>query len=370
MSKNERKKAGLHKEISSIFKGVVIPQKEGGKESSIASIPEHTDYAEPKQPATESQKNEVPKPFQAAQSLPKAEPSQESKAEPAHTPKFVTTQESKVVPIQQSEVEKVQESKVEKVQESKVEKIQESKAEPAHTPKFVTAQESKVAPVQQSEAEPAQRPKNEPAHKSKFKTTKEPKVIPVQRSKKADIDNISKKVSKKRSAVKVGSESSWKQITNKLFASKGGVSSTKQKATVLMMPVLFIVLLIIMFKGGVFGTSARKTEAGEENNASSVAVASLNDKIDWELPVPYSTKLRDPMSLAPVVINQTGTQTEPTVKLIVKSILYSEDKSSAVIGNRILHEGDQIQNVNIIKINRDNVEFEMNGNKWAQKVQR
>ena len=58
MSKNERKKAGLHKEISSIFKGVVIPQKDGSKESSSASKPDHTDDLVSQQTATESQKNE------------------------------------------------------------------------------------------------------------------------------------------------------------------------------------------------------------------------------------------------------------------------------------------------------------------------
>ncbi|NQT02474.1 MAG: hypothetical protein HQ580_10650 [Planctomycetes bacterium] len=329
MSKNKKNKAGLHKEISSIFKGIVIPQNDDGQKSSSVPEPEHTDNTEPKQQAPGPQKSEDSKPCKVTQSLPKAETSQESKAEPAHTPKFMTAQESKVVPIQQSEVEKVQ--------EPKVEEVQESKAEPAQRPK--------VVPIKGPKAEAAQRPK-------------------------ADIDDSAKKGSKEITAVKIGIQASWKQITNKLFASKEGVTSTKQKVTVLTMPALFIVLLIIMFKGGVFGTSVSKTEAGEENNASGVAAASSNDKIEWELPVPYSTKLRDPMSLAPVAITQTGTQTEPVVQLIVKGILYSEDKPSIVIGNRILHEGDQIQNASVIKINRGSVEFEMNGNKWAQKVQR
>jgi len=456
MSKNERKKAGLHKEISSIFKGVVIPQKEGGRESSSASIPEHTDYAVPKQMDTESQKNEVLKSYQAAQTLPEAEPAQESKAEPIQesrvepveqpkaepvqepkaepveelkvelaqetkdkpvsSPKFITAQESKVETIHESKAEPVQEPKAEPVEESKVEPAQKTKdkpvsspkfitaqgskvvpiqesevelvkdpktgpaqeptAEPAHTPKFLTAQESKVVPVresdvepaQESEAEPVKRPKNEPAHKSKFKKAEKSKVIPVQKSKKTGIDKISKRVSEKRP--KVGSESSWKQITSKLFSAKPGASTTKQKAMVVMIPVLFIALLIFVLRGGVFGTSVHNAQAGEENNNSGVVSAGSNTQIDWEIPEPYPKTLRDPVKLGPVVTGANQAESGELIQLIVKGILYSEDNPSAIIGNRIVHEGDRIQDASVIKINKDSVEFEMNGKKWTQKVQR
>ncbi|MHC4104580.1 MAG: hypothetical protein ACYSR9_06540, partial [Planctomycetota bacterium] len=82
------------------------------------------------------------------------------------------------------------------------------------------------------------------------------------------------------------------------------------------------------------------------------------------------TTLRDPMQLGPVMTGTNKTETNELAKLIVSGILCSEDKSSAIIGNRIVHEGDQIQGANIIKINKEGVEFEMNGKKWTQKVQR
>ena len=56
--------------------------------------------------------------------------------------------------------------------------------------------------------------------------------------------------------------------------------------------------------------------------------------------------------------------------LIVKGIIYSEDNPSAVVGDQIVHQGDKVLGVVIIKINEDNVEFEVNGKKWTQKVQR
>ncbi|MHC4584620.1 MAG: hypothetical protein ACYS3N_08805 [Planctomycetota bacterium] len=450
MSEKERNKAGLHKKISSIFSGVLIPQPDSSQEPSGTCIPEDADNAEHSQPAPESLESESPKPYQAAQILPETEPVEESRVdpieesriepveesrvepieesgieaveksgvepvqetdvEPAHTPKFVTAQESKVIPVEESEIESLkdskselaqetkdrpashpkfmtaQESKVIPVEESEIESLKDSKSEPAQEtkdrpaspPKFMTAQESKVIPVEesevestkQSEAEPAQQPKDEPVHKGKFEKAKKPNVIPVKESKKTGIDKISKKVSKKHPVVKVSGESSWKQITGKLFAGNSDAGTTKQKAMVVIVPALFVVLLIVVFKGGVFGTSVHNAEAGEENNNSGVVSAGLNNQIDWEIPEPYPTTLRDPMQLGPVVTRANQNESGELVKLIVKSILYSEDNSSAIIGNRIVYEGDQIQDASITKINKNSVEFEVNGKKWSQGVQR
>ena len=348
MSEKQRNKAGLHKKISSIFSGVLIPQSETGREPSGSSAPEDTEYAEHKQPVQELQKPESPKPDQAEQILPeaestpepevepvqepKAEPVQEPEAKPAHTPKFMTAQESKVVPIQEPEAEPVQ--------EPKAEPIQEPKAKPAHLPQFLTAK------------------------KVKLETTQKSKVIPVQRPK-AGNENIAKN----RTAVKIVSNGFWGRITNKLFAPKPGVSTTKQKVMVVMLPVLFILLLIFVFRGGVFGTSANKAKADDEKNASGIASAGLNAQIDWKVPETYPETLRDPMRLGPVERAPNQNESGGLVGLTVKSILYSEDKSSVVIGNKIVHEGEQVRGVKIIKINKDNVQFEMNGKIWSQEVQ-
>jgi hypothetical protein len=268
MSEQERNKAGLHKKISSIFKGVPIPQTDGGQEPCGTPALERTDYSEPQPPATEPQKPHAPKPYQFTQSLPK------------------------VVPAQQP---------------------------------------------------------------------------------KADIDDIEKNISQESTTVIISSQTFLERIKNKLFTPKPGVSDTKQKTMAAMMPVLFIILLVFVFKGGIFGTKVRKTEASAEDTVSSVVAAGSNTKIDWEIPAPYPTTLRDPIRLGPVENAQTETETETEtrtlVTLIVKGILYSEDKASAVIGNQIMYEGEQIQGVTVVKISKDSVEFEMNGKRWTQKVQ-
>jgi hypothetical protein len=359
MSEQERDKAGLHKEISSIFKGVQIPQTDGGQEPSgtpapertgymepkpptpesqkpcDAPAPERTGYTEPKPPTPEPQKPMAPKPYQAMQSLPKAAPERTGYTEPKPpTPE-----------PQKSEVPKA---------------YQTTQSLPKAVPERTSYTEPKP---------PTPEPQKPEAPEPYQAAQSLPKAVAAQQPK-ADIDNIEKKVSKKRATVKISSQTFRQQITNKLFAQKPGVSTTKQKAIVVTMPLLFIVLIFMLLKGGVFGTTVRKTEASAEDNVSSIATADLNTKIDWEIPAPYPTTLRDPMRLGPVATTQTGTETRTFVKLIVKGILYTEDNQSAVIGNQIVHEGEEIRGATIVKISKDSVEFEMDGKRWIQKVQR
>ena len=53
---------------------------------------------------------------------------------------------------------------------------------------------------------------------------------------------------------------------------------------------------------------------------------------------------------------------------VVTGIGYAESGSTAVICYEIVHEGDTIDGVKVVKIHMDKVEFEKNGKKWAQGV--
>jgi uncharacterized membrane protein len=55
-------------------------------------------------------------------------------------------------------------------------------------------------------------------------------------------------------------------------------------------------------------------------------------------------------------------------EVALKGILYSEDNSSALIGETIVAEGDIIDGVKVVKINKDSVEFEKDGEKWTQQT--
>jgi hypothetical protein len=54
---------------------------------------------------------------------------------------------------------------------------------------------------------------------------------------------------------------------------------------------------------------------------------------------------------------------------VVAGILYSSDKPAALIDGKIVHEGDAIQGVTVVKIHKDRVEFAKKSRKWEQKVQ-
>jgi hypothetical protein len=153
----------------------------------------------------------------------------------------------------------------------------------------------------------------------------------------------------------------WEQISSKLFAHKQGVSDTRQKATVILVPALFIVLIFVFSR--VLSTPSH--EIAKAQSFGPTGTVGGSDKIDWQIPDPYPTTLRDPMQFGSVATAQTGTS-----GLIVKGIVYSKDNPSAVIGSQIVHEGDEVLGVTIIKINEKSIDFEMNGKKWTQKVQR
>ena len=105
------------------------------------------------------------------------------------------------------------------------------------------------------------------------------------------------------------------QTKNKFFAAKPGVSTTRQKTIMILVPILLAVLIFVLIR----------------------------------------------VSLAPTVAGGGN--------LIVKGILYNEDNPSAIVNNQIVYEGDKISGATIIKINRGSVEFEVK-KRWLIKSQR
>lgn len=153
----------------------------------------------------------------------------------------------------------------------------------------------------------------------------------------------------------------WQKIENKLFAPKPGVSASRRKTMVILIPVLFIVLIFVFVR--VFSTPSHAVATPAKLGPSSAVAASIH-KIDWQIPALYPATLRDPTQFGSVTTTQAGTG-----RLIVKGIVYSEDKPAAVIGTQIVSEGGKVLGATVVKINENSVEFEMDGKKWTQKVQ-
>jgi len=53
---------------------------------------------------------------------------------------------------------------------------------------------------------------------------------------------------------------------------------------------------------------------------------------------------------------------------VVSGILYSDDNPSALIGRALVHEGDSIDSVDVVRIGQSFVEFEKAGRRWSQAV--
>lgn len=162
-------------------------------------------------------------------------------------------------------------------------------------------------------------------------------------------------------------ENGLQSIKEKLFAPKPGVSPARQKATVVLVPIMFIGMVAAFWK--VLGVGTGGTTEIKEIKPSN-AIAASASTIDWQIPEVYPATLRDPMQFKappPPDTNDTQTVTK-TQEIELKGILYSKEDPSAIIGTEIVYEGDTVSGATVIKINEDSVEFEMNGKKWTQKV--
>ncbi len=69
--------------------------------------------------------------------------------------------------------------------------------------------------------------------------------------------------------------------------------------------------------------------------------------------------------------NDNTTKSESETFGLVTGILRSIDKPLAVINNKmVVHEGDTIDGITIVKIYKDKVEFTQNGKNWVQKLRK
>jgi len=165
-----------------------------------------------------------------------------------------------------------------------------------------------------------------------------------------------------KNQIQIRLQNIWETVKDRLLIPKPGVSTSRQITTVVMIPVLFVIMIVVFTKL-FYKPSTKKTQA-TVSQTTSVAVASDN-KTDWQIPEPYPTGLRDPMQFG----SSVTADTETSGPIVLKGIAYSEDSPFAIIGSQILREGDKIFDATIIKINRDSVEFEINGVRKIQKVQ-
>jgi hypothetical protein len=102
-------------------------------------------------------------------------------------------------------------------------------------------------------------------------------------------------------------------------------------------------------------------------------------QIAWQVPARLAWGGRDPMQLTPppAVLTAEGEGKPVTarpvrspVELVVTGILYSADRPSALVNTQIVHEGQQIAGIAVEEIDFDGIQFERDGQRWKQGVNR
>ena len=196
--------------------------------------------------------------------------------------------------------------------------------------------------------------------------------------------------SKAGQAMKAAGMGPLQQVARKILTPRPGVSSSRQKVTVLLIPLLFVVFAIYLSRAFDISFFSAKETVSPGLLTPVIAVPA---EITWQKPEPYSPEMRDPMQLTDEMaayieaqkqaeaeanaqkiaqrqaVTGTGNTLPKIGELTVKGIVFSDDNPSAVIGTRIAHAGDIIAGATVMKISRDSVEFEKDGETWTKAVE-
>jgi type II secretory pathway component PulC len=144
--------------------------------------------------------------------------------------------------------------------------------------------------------------------------------------------------------------------------------SARQKVMTLLIPVLAVALVMLVRKPM---RSPRAASAETPNSTAVTAEEAGVIQVDWTIPPVYQPSGKDPMRLtAPTyVVEETPVPpVEVRKHLVLRGVLYSTNKPAAIVDTHLVHEGEQVTGVTVIKIERDGVVFEANGERWKQTV--
>jgi len=156
------------------------------------------------------------------------------------------------------------------------------------------------------------------------------------------------------------------QVTSKgkRAASKTGLKSRKRTIQVIVL-IAFSVLLVFLLVNQFSKTSSDTGLGGSDVTIPQISPGADIESVvvDWEKPPAYPVDIRNPMILG------KGPNAYISWVPDLTGIVYTENQKNAIIGAYILEEGEEINGVKIVKINRDSVVFERDGQRWTQEVQ-
>jgi len=156
--------------------------------------------------------------------------------------------------------------------------------------------------------------------------------------------------------------------TDKLHAPKTGLSQRVQRARVVLVIILSIVLIALLARI-FYAPSQNAFMSTVAEPAKAQLTARPNIKIDWPIPPVYPKDIRDPMRIMEGNLRTSAEVEAEAGRPIVRGIVHSENRPFAVIDKQLRREGEEVFGATIVKIRPDSVEFEMNGKRWIQQVE-
>ncbi len=136
-----------------------------------------------------------------------------------------------------------------------------------------------------------------------------------------------------------------------------------------MIAVLALVLIVVL---GMVFVSPTQTQAGQKpppEEKAAIPGKKNADTLTWPEAEPYPTGLRDPMKI--VVVEKTESEPEETtqqVLFVIRGIVLGERGNTAIVGSEIVSVGEMVQGARVVRIDRNEVEFEQGGQRWVQPV--
>ena len=162
-----------------------------------------------------------------------------------------------------------------------------------------------------------------------------------------------------------------KKIQGKLFKGNSEPGDKKQKIMTAMIPVLLVVM-VFMFRQVLSKPPQKAKGVESENESTLVKSDSSNNEINWKIPEPLPIKINKSLNTGNNTTSDSpqenaANNTEDKT-MYINSIVYSTDKPSVIIGNKILYLNQEINGVIVVDIQKDYVVLEKDGERWMQKV--
>jgi hypothetical protein len=174
----------------------------------------------------------------------------------------------------------------------------------------------------------------------------------------------------------------------KLSGEIPGVSNVKRKTMIALLPILLIILCASLYPTLYPTSRLAKTItdlAGVDlDNSGQIGV--VNNTVTWAVPPVYPGQLRDPMDvrtaeeraeanvkvedvtgdIADIIDDAEKDDADVGKDIRIRSIYFSQEGKSIVVGEEILYEGDVFAGATVLKINESDVEFERSGANFSR----